>query len=110
MRDGHLAPQIAMRYLAPAARIDPGQCERMAQVFAQQHWVTRQAADFYNAWRNARGLARARILAEPELFLKTRQRISAEWLEKQRVHWGAARFRREYLAEFIQDDESAFDA
>ncbi|MEO7651797.1 MAG: hypothetical protein ABIZ80_15135 [Bryobacteraceae bacterium] len=73
VRDGHLAPQIAMRYLAPAARIDPEQCERMAQVFTQQHWTTRQAADFYNAWRNARGLARARILAEPELFLKTRQ-------------------------------------
>jgi ParB/RepB/Spo0J family partition protein len=73
VRDGHIAPQIAMRYLAPAARIDPQQCERMAQVFAQQHWTTRQAADFYNAWRNARGLARARILAAPELFLKTRQ-------------------------------------
>ena len=73
VRDGHIAPQIAMRYLAPAARIDAEQCERLAQVFAQQHWTTRQAADFYNAWRNARGLARARILAEPELFLKTRQ-------------------------------------
>jgi ParB family transcriptional regulator, chromosome partitioning protein len=73
VRDGHIAPQIAMRYLAPAARIDPEQCERMAQVFAQQHWTTRQAADFYNAWRNARGLARERILAEPELFLKTRR-------------------------------------
>lgn len=73
VRDGHIAPQIAMRYLAPAARIDPEQCERMAQVFAQQHWTTRQAADFYNAWRTAKGLARERILAEPELFLKTRQ-------------------------------------
>jgi ParB/RepB/Spo0J family partition protein len=73
VRDGHIAPQIAMRYLAPAARIDAEQCERMAQVFAQQHWTTRQAADFYNAWRNARGLARARILAEPDLFAKARQ-------------------------------------
>lgn len=74
VRDGHLAPQIAMRYLAPAARIDPEQCASLARVFAQRHWTTRQAADFYNAWRNARGLARERILAEPELFLKTRQR------------------------------------
>ncbi len=73
VRDGHIAPQIAMRYLAPAARIDAEQCERMAQVFAQQHWTTRQAADFYNAWRNARGLARERILAEPDLFAKARQ-------------------------------------
>lgn len=73
VRDGHIAPQIAMRYLAPAARVDAEQCERMAQVFAQQHWTTRQAADFYNAWRNARGLARERILAEPDLFAKARQ-------------------------------------
>jgi len=73
VRDGYIAPQIAMRYLAPAARIDPEQCERMAQIFAQRHWTTRQAADFYNAWRNARGLARERILAEPDLFLKARQ-------------------------------------
>ena len=73
VRDGDIAPQIAMRYLAPAARIDTEQCERMAQVFAQQHWTTRQAADFYNAWRNARGLARERSLAEPDLFAKARQ-------------------------------------
>jgi ParB/RepB/Spo0J family partition protein len=73
VRDGHLAPQIAMRYLAPAARIDPEQCQRLAQIFAQQHWTTRQAADFYNAWRNAKGLARERILSEPELFVKARQ-------------------------------------
>jgi ParB family transcriptional regulator, chromosome partitioning protein len=73
VRDGHIAPQIAMRYLAPAARVDAEQCERMAQVFAQQHWTTRQAADFYNAWRNAKGLARERILAEPDLFAKARQ-------------------------------------
>lgn len=73
VREGQIAAQIAMRYLAPAARIDPEQCQRMAQIFAQQHWTTRQAADLYNAWRNAKGLARERILAEPELFLKTRQ-------------------------------------
>ncbi|MFN7544394.1 MAG: ParB N-terminal domain-containing protein [Acidobacteriota bacterium] len=73
VRDGHIAPQIAMRYRAPAARIDSEQCEPMAQLFAQQHWTTRQAADFYNAWRNARGLARERILAEPDLFAKARQ-------------------------------------
>ena len=73
VRDGDIAPQIAMRYLAPAARIDTEQCERMAQVFAQQHWTTRQAADFYNAWRNARGLARERMLTEPDLFAKARQ-------------------------------------
>jgi len=73
VREGKIAPQIAMRYLAPVARVSVEQCLRMAQVFAQQHWTTRQAAAFYNAWRGAKGLARERILAQPGLFLKTQQ-------------------------------------
>lgn len=74
VREGRIAAQIAMRYLAPVARIDREQCERMAQVFAQQHWTTRQAALLYNAWREARTKqTRERILAEPELFLKTQE-------------------------------------
>jgi ParB/RepB/Spo0J family partition protein len=73
VREGKIAAQIAMRYLAPVARVSAEQCLRMAQVFAQQHWTTRQAAAFYNAWRGAKGLARERILAQPGLFLKTQQ-------------------------------------
>jgi len=83
VREGRIAAQIAMRYLAPAARIDPEQGQRMAQVFAQQHWTTRQAAGFYNAWRNARGLARERILAEPELFVKTQRQPTKTTLESE---------------------------
>jgi ParB family transcriptional regulator, chromosome partitioning protein len=73
VREGKIAAQIAMRCLAPVARVSVEQCLRMAQVFAQQHWTTRQAAAFYNAWRGAKGLARERILAQPGLFLKTQQ-------------------------------------
>jgi ParB/RepB/Spo0J family partition protein len=74
VREGRIAAQLAMRYLAPVARIEREQCERMAQVFAKQHWTTRQAALLYNAWRDARTRqTRERILAEPELFLKTQQ-------------------------------------
>ena len=73
VREGKIAAQIAMRCLAPVARASAEQCLRMAQVFAQQHWTTRQAAAFYNAWRGAKGLARERILAQPGLFLKTQQ-------------------------------------
>ena len=72
VREGHIAAQIAMRYLAPVARISVEHCQQMAQVFTQKHWTTRQAALLYNAWRNARTKqTRERILAEPELFLKT---------------------------------------
>jgi ParB family chromosome partitioning protein len=74
VRAGRIAAQIAMRHLAPVARIDRAQCERMGQIFAQQHWTTRQAELLYTAWRDARSKqTRERILAEPELFLKTKQ-------------------------------------
>jgi len=74
VRDGRIAPQIAMRYLAPVARVSVEQCQRMAQIFAQQQWTTRQAALLYNAWRRARTTqSRERILAAPELFLKAQQ-------------------------------------
>lgn len=74
VREGRIATQIAMRYLAPAARVNVEQCVRMAHVFAQHPWTTRQAALLYNAWREAiTKQTRERILAEPELFLKTQE-------------------------------------
>jgi len=74
VREGRIAAQIAMRYLAPMARISMEHCHTMARIFAQQHWTTRQAALLYKAWRNARTKqTRERILAAPELFLKATQ-------------------------------------
>jgi ParB family chromosome partitioning protein len=74
VREGRIAPQIAMRYLAPVARMDLEQCERMAQIFSRPHWTTRKAALLYQSWRRARNRqARERILAAPDLFLRTQQ-------------------------------------
>ena len=73
VREGKITAQIAMRYLVPVARVSLEQCLQMANIFANQRWTTRQAAAIYNAWRNAKGEARKRILANPELFLKTQQ-------------------------------------
>lgn len=74
VREGRIAAQIAMRYLAPVARVNAEQCVRMAHIFAQHCWTTRQAALLYNAWREAgTKQTRERILAEPELFLKTQE-------------------------------------
>lgn len=74
VREGRIAAQIAMRYLAPVARISAEHCQQMAQVFTQPYWTTRQAALLYNAWRDASTKqTRERILAEPELFLKAKQ-------------------------------------
>jgi len=73
VREGKIGSQIAMRYLVPVARVSLEQCLQMANIFANHRWTTRQAAAIYDAWRNAKGEARQRILDKPDLFLKTQQ-------------------------------------
>ena len=77
VREGSIAAQLAMKYLVPAARISVEDCERMAAAFATHRWNTRQAGQLYTAWREGSRLVRERILAAPELFLKTQRRTEA---------------------------------
>jgi len=70
VREGRIPAQIAMRYLAPVARIDPEHCRRMAEAFAAQPWTMREAGALYQAWRGATGVVRERIVSEPKLFRK----------------------------------------
>jgi ParB/RepB/Spo0J family partition protein len=76
VREGKLGAQLAMKYLVPVARINLEDCTRMALAFVQQHCNTRQAGQLYAAWREGTRVVRERVLAEPQLFLKT-QRPSA---------------------------------
>jgi ParB/RepB/Spo0J family partition protein len=71
VREGTLGAQLAMKYLVPIARVNVEDCERMAAAFIQHHCDTRQAGQLYAAWRDGSRVVRERILAEPELFLKT---------------------------------------
>ena len=73
VREGKFAATLAMRYLAPVARISVEHCQRMAQAFAEQGWTTRQAGEFYQAWRRGNHMVRERLLAAPKLFGKTQQ-------------------------------------
>ena len=73
VREGQIAAQVALQYLVPVARVDGEQCQRMAAVFAEHRCDTRQAGQLYTAWRKGTRVARERILAEPELFLKTQR-------------------------------------
>ena len=77
VREGKIAAQLAMKYLVPAARIDVDDCERMAAAFAAQHCTTREAGQLYTAWREGSRQVRERILAAPELFLKTQRQPQA---------------------------------
>jgi ParB/RepB/Spo0J family partition protein len=77
VREGKLAASLAMRYLVPVARISVEHCRRMAAAFAEQPWTTRQAGEFYQAWRRGNGIVRERLLAAPKLFRKTQEPSSA---------------------------------
>jgi ParB/RepB/Spo0J family partition protein len=88
VREGHLTAQIAMKYLVPVARVSADDCERMTAAFVKYRCDTRQAAQLYTAWREGSRVVRERILAEPELFLKTQrqpqtaQPAAAEQIER----------------------------
>ena len=77
VREGKLAAQVAMKYLAPVARVSADDCTRMAAAFVAHHCDTRQAGQLYTAWRKGTRVVRERILAEPELFLKTQRQPPA---------------------------------
>ena len=73
VREGKLAAQIAMKYLVPVARVKIEDSERLAAAFVANHCDTRQAGQLHAAWRDGSRVVRERILAEPELFLKTQR-------------------------------------
>ena len=74
VREGKISAHVAMRYLAPVARVSLADCERMAAAFAQHHCDTREAGRLYDAWRAGSRMVRERLLGEPELFFKTQRR------------------------------------
>src|SRR5256885_797865 len=73
VRTGEISAHVAMKYLAPVARANPDDCQRMAEVFSKHRFSSRQAGELYTAWRDASGSIRHRILDSPELFLKAHQ-------------------------------------
>jgi ParB family chromosome partitioning protein len=77
VREGQIAAQVAMKYLVPVARVNLEHCERMAAALVEHRCDTRQAGQLYAAWREASGVVRERILAQPELFLKTQRQAPA---------------------------------
>lgn len=77
VREGKLGAQLAMKYLVPVARVSLEDYVRMASAFVQQHCNTREAGQLYAAWREGSRVVRERILAEPELFLKTQRQVPA---------------------------------
>jgi ParB/RepB/Spo0J family partition protein len=78
VRIGEISAHVAMKYLAPLARANLNDCQRMARAFAKHRFSSRQAGELYAAWRDASPSIRQRILDSPEVFLKAHQQISPQ--------------------------------
>lgn len=78
VRAGEISAHVAMKYLAPVARANPTDCQRMAEALSKNRFSSRQAGELYAAWRDASPSIRQRILDSPELFLKVHQQVSPQ--------------------------------
>ena len=78
VRAGEISAHVAMKYLAPVARANPNDCQRMADAFSRYRLSSRQAGELYTAWRDASASIRRRILDSPELFLKAQQQVEPQ--------------------------------
>jgi ParB/RepB/Spo0J family partition protein len=78
VRTGEISAHVAMKYLAPVARANIEDCERMAEGFAAHRFTSRQAGQLYAAWRDASPSIRRRILEEPQLFLKAQTQVEPQ--------------------------------
>jgi ParB family transcriptional regulator, chromosome partitioning protein len=78
VRAGEISAHVAMKYLAPVARANTSECQRMAEVFSKHRFSSRQAGEIYAAWRDASPTIRQRILDSPELFLKAQQQVEPQ--------------------------------
>jgi ParB family chromosome partitioning protein len=94
VREGAIAAQAAMEYLVPMARVNIEHCERMAAALVQHRCDTRQAGQLYAAWRKGSRVVRERLLAAPELFLKTQRQAPAAAQLKRDLEMAAAILQR----------------
>jgi ParB family chromosome partitioning protein len=78
VREGEITANVAMKFLAPVARVSLADCQRMAEAFARHRCNTRQAGQLYAAWRDGSAVIRQRILEQPELLLKARRQTQPD--------------------------------
>jgi ParB-like chromosome segregation protein Spo0J len=73
VRAGVIAPQAAMKYLVPLARANRRHCERLLEALGETRLSVRDVGALYAGYRRADPAGRARLLADPHLFLRACQ-------------------------------------
>jgi ParB/RepB/Spo0J family partition protein len=70
VRDGHIVPHAAMKYLVPLARAKADDCVRLAAVIAPHRLTTRQIGRLYQHYLAGPEATRELVLADPLLVLR----------------------------------------
>jgi hypothetical protein len=68
-----VSAQVAMKYLVPVARGSLEDCQQIAEAFARHKFTSRQAGQLSAAWHEASPQIPARLLEQPQLFLKVQR-------------------------------------
>ncbi len=77
VRSGAISAQVAMKFLVPVSRSSLEDCRRMAEAMATHRFTSREAGQWYAAWRDAAPAVRQRLLEQPQLFLKMQRSAAA---------------------------------
>jgi hypothetical protein len=70
VRAGTVPPHAAMKYLVPLARANQRHCEQLVTGLGATEVSVRELGALYQAWRRADRAGKARLVAEPLLFLR----------------------------------------
>lgn len=70
VKDGRLAPDLAMKVLVPLSRGKAPDARRFTEVLLRARLSTREAQAVYQGWKRGDAAIRERILADPALFLR----------------------------------------
>ena len=75
IRAGRIVPHAAAKHLVPMARANRDHCERLARAIAQHGLSSRDVGELYAGWRDGSPVSRERLIADPQLFLRTRRAL-----------------------------------
>jgi ParB/RepB/Spo0J family partition protein len=78
VRQGEIGAHAAMKHLLPMARANEEACAVLCAAIAGHKLSTQEVGQLYRAWREGTAGLRARVLAEPLLFLKAHREMQNE--------------------------------
>ena len=91
VRKGRIAPHTAMKVLLPLARANREEALRFLAVLLRAAFSTREAVLLQVGWLKGDDQVRARILADPRLFLRAQEADPADLKADLRILSGVAR-------------------